>query len=73
MSKRYKVYLADFVNDALEPERQVLGDLADVEALDGHSEDELVGRIEDADAVMLYHNLALSSRTIDRLRQLGTS
>ena len=62
-----KVVVTDFIQDALEPERRILGDLADVEALDAYDEDELVGRIEDADAVMLYHNLALSRRTIERL------
>ena len=31
--------------------------MADVVALDGLDEDDLVGRIEDADAIMLYHNI----------------
>lgn len=68
MSKRLKVVITDFIHDGLEPEHRILGDLADVEALDAYSEDDLVGRIEDADAVMLYHHLALSHRTIERLR-----
>ncbi len=68
MSHRYQVVITDFICDALEPERQILGDLADVVALDAHDEDELVGRIEDADAIMLYHNLSLSRKTIERLR-----
>lgn len=67
MVHRYKVVVADFIHDALDPERQILGDLADVVALDAHHEDELVGRIEDADAIMLYHNLSLSRKTIERL------
>ncbi len=67
MARRYKVVVTDFIHDALDPERQILGDLADVVALDAHHEDELVGRIEDADAIMLFHNLSLSRKTIERL------
>lgn len=64
-----RVVITDFINDSLEPERQVLGDTAKVEALDAYSEDDLVDRIEDAGAVMLYHNLALTRKTIERLQQ----
>ena len=67
MSKRGKVVVTDFIQDSLEPERRILGGVADVEALNAFSEGDLVGRIEDADAVMLYHHLALSRRTIERL------
>lgn len=69
MYKRAKVVVTDFIHDALEPERRILGDLADVEALNAYSEDELIGRIERADAVMLYHHLHLSRNTIERLDQ----
>src|SRR5262245_38596343 len=64
---RYNVAVADFITDGLEPERQVLNDLATVSALNAAHEDALVGRIEQADALMLYHSIALTSRTIDRL------
>jgi D-3-phosphoglycerate dehydrogenase/C-terminal binding protein len=67
MPPRYKVILTDFIHDALDPEREILGTLADVAALDAHHEDELAGRIEDADAIMLFHNLSLSQKTIERL------
>lgn len=62
-----RVVITDFIHDELRPEREALVDCAEVEALDAMGEDELVGRIEDADAIMLYHNLGLSRRTIDRL------
>lgn len=65
----FRVVIADFITGALEPERRVLGELARIDALDAFSEADLVGRIEDADAVMLYHNLALSRVTIERLKQ----
>jgi len=67
MSSLARVVITDFVADDLEPERRVLGCLADVEALDATDEDELAGRIEEADAIMVYHNLCLTDKTINRL------
>jgi C-terminal binding protein len=67
MSTRYKVVVTDFITGALEPEKEILGDLADVVAFDGLDEKELWGRIEDSDAIMLYHNLGLTKATIQRL------
>jgi D-3-phosphoglycerate dehydrogenase/C-terminal binding protein len=67
MTHRFRVVITDFVADDLVPERAVLGDLAEVVALDAYSEAELVGRIDDADAVMFYHNLCLTAATIGRL------
>lgn len=68
MARPFRVVITDFICDAIQPETRILGDLAEVVALDAHAEDELTGRIEDADAIMLYHNLGLSARTIQRLK-----
>ena len=68
MSTRAKVVITDFVTEPLDCERQILGDLADVVACDAAHESELVGRIEDADAIMMYHNLAISEVTINELK-----
>ena len=57
---RFRVVVADFIADELRPEREMLGDIADVAMLDAHSEADLAGKIEDADAVMLYHNIAIT-------------
>ncbi len=62
-----RVVITDFIKDDLAPESSTLGDIATVEALDATSERQLIGRIEDATAIMLYHNLELTSRTINRL------
>jgi D-3-phosphoglycerate dehydrogenase/C-terminal binding protein len=62
-----KVIITDFLNDDLAPEREIFGDLAEVVALNAFTEDELAGQIDDADAVLLYHYLGLSAKTIDRL------
>ena len=69
MSKPCHVIVTDFIRDDLEPERRVLGDLAGVSALGAHHEDELTGRIEDADAIILFHEIALSRQTVGALRQ----
>ena len=68
-SSRFQIFISDFIADSLDIEREILGDIADVTALDAHSEIELVGRIEHADAIMLYHNLAISRSTIEHLKQ----
>ncbi len=67
MPTRFRVMIADFINDDLAPEREILGDIADIVPLDAYAEADLAGRIDDADAVMLYHNLALTSATVSRL------
>jgi C-terminal binding protein len=67
MNHRAKVVITDFITGPLEHERRILGDLADITALDAKSESELAGRIEDADIVMVYHYLGLSAATIARL------
>jgi D-3-phosphoglycerate dehydrogenase/C-terminal binding protein len=67
MGKRFKVVITDLIVDSLEPECEVLGDVAEVKALDAHDEHELAGRIEDADAIMLYHTLSISKQTIEAL------
>lgn len=65
----FRVVITDFIADDLAPERAGLGGLATVEALDAYGEDDLVGRIESADAIMMYHNLAITRRTLDRLER----
>jgi D-3-phosphoglycerate dehydrogenase/C-terminal binding protein len=63
-----RVVIADLITDSLEPERRVLADIAEVDAADAYSEAHLVGKIEDAAAIMLYHNLGLTRTTIERLQ-----
>ncbi|WP_182864932.1 C-terminal binding protein [Rhodopirellula sp. JC639] len=67
MKQRFKVVITDLMTEPLDAERRVLGEVADVIALDAKNEAELVGQIEDADAVMVYHYLTFSKRSIDRL------
>ena len=66
---RFRVVVADFLADALSPERELLNDIADVVALNATSEADLVGHVETADAVMLYHNIAITTATIAGLQR----
>lgn len=65
---RFRVMIADFLDDDLATEQEALGDIADVTAFNAASEDELVGKIDAADAVMLYHNISMSAKTIGLLK-----
>lgn len=66
---RAKIVVCDFINEPLETERRILGDLADIVALEARTEAELIGKIEDADAIMLYHIVRMGAATIKRLKR----
>jgi C-terminal binding protein len=68
MRNQYKVVITDFLVDP-STEREILQDLAEVEALNVEFEEQLVGRVETADAIMMYHCMSLSRKTIERLEQ----
>jgi D-3-phosphoglycerate dehydrogenase/C-terminal binding protein len=63
-----KVVITDMMADELAPEREALGGGVRLEALDARREEDLAGRIEDADALIVYQ-LPLSRRTIGRLER----
>ncbi len=69
MSEPFQVVITDFLDDELTPERQVLDGVAGITPLAARTEDELAGRIEQADAVIVYHELCVGSQTIERLTQ----
>jgi D-3-phosphoglycerate dehydrogenase/C-terminal binding protein len=69
MDKKYKVVITDFIADALAIEKEIIGDTAEVTALDGYNEKDLKGKIEDADAIITYHTLSITSETINTLTQ----
>ena len=66
-ASRFRVFVTDLITDSLEQERAALGDLAEVTALGARHEDELIGRIEEADVLMVFHDIAVTRRTIERL------
>jgi D-3-phosphoglycerate dehydrogenase/C-terminal binding protein len=61
-----KVVITDMVTDELAPEREALGDGIRLEALGARCEEDLAGRVEDADAIIVYQ-LPVSRGTIERL------
>jgi D-3-phosphoglycerate dehydrogenase/C-terminal binding protein len=69
MAKQFHVAVTDFIRDDLEPERRILGDIAEISAFGARVEDELTGRIEEVDAIILFHELLLTRRTLQRLRR----
>lgn len=66
-NNRWKVVITDLIVEPLEYERDVLREVADVYALDAMQESELVGKIEAADAIMVYHYFRFTRASIDRL------
>ena len=64
---RPQVIITDYVHDDLAPERELLADVAEVQALDAHHESEFLGRIEQAEALMVYHNASLTKASLQRL------
>jgi C-terminal binding protein len=69
MPQRPKVVITDFVAGQLTVEREILGDVADIVALDAASEKDLINYVEDADAIMVYHLISLTARTINALKR----
>ncbi|MCS7305801.1 MAG: C-terminal binding protein [Thermoguttaceae bacterium] len=65
----YRVLITDFLSDDLIPERRVLADLAEVVALGATNEDQLLGHVEDADALIVYHVIQITEKTIQRLKR----
>jgi D-3-phosphoglycerate dehydrogenase/C-terminal binding protein len=68
VSRRFRVVITDFILDDLAPERRLLGEIADVAACNASEESELAGKVEDADAMMIYHCITISRTTIERLK-----
>jgi D-3-phosphoglycerate dehydrogenase/C-terminal binding protein len=69
MDKKYKIVITDFIADSLAIENNIIREAAEVIALDAYNEKELQGKIEDADAIIMYHTLAITRQTIDRLNE----
>lgn len=69
MANRFQVVITDFVKGAPEPERELLGDTADVTVLDAVSEEQLEGRVEEADALLVYHTIEVTRSTLERLKR----
>jgi D-3-phosphoglycerate dehydrogenase/C-terminal binding protein len=63
------VVVTDFITEPLDIERRILGELADVKAALAMNEADLAGIVEEADALMLYHFISITRKTIERLKK----
>ena len=68
MSSLPHVIVTDFIVEPLTAERAGLDGAAEVVALDARRETDLDGRIEEADAIMIYHYLRLDRARIEKLK-----
>ena len=63
------IIITDFIADALTIEKEILGGFAEIVALNAQTENDLEGKIENADAIILYHCISISKYTLDRLNR----
>lgn len=66
---KFKVPITDYVAPPPLYEERVLGDLAEIPCLEESNEARLAGRIEDADALIVFHTIRISADAIGRLRK----
>lgn len=66
MSSRFKVLVPDFLREA-NAEEGVLRELADVVLLQATSEPEILDRIHEADAVIVFHDMQLGEASIQKM------
>lgn len=69
MPKPFKVFITDFITDPLDIEREILGEIAEVTALDVNSEAEFKDSLRQADAIMMYHFVSIRRATIETLER----
>ena len=66
MCAKFYVAVTDYVVDDLETEHEILGDLADIEAIDAKTETDLLAYADRTDAMMVYHTITISAPTFQR-------
>jgi D-3-phosphoglycerate dehydrogenase/C-terminal binding protein len=67
MTRRFRVVITDYITDPEQVETGILGDLAEIVAANASSEADLAGHVEEADALLVYHYLTVTERTINKL------
>ena len=66
---KFKVPITDYVASPAVYEEKVLADIADVPCLEQVEESGLAGKIEEADALIVFHTIRISASSIRRLRK----
>jgi len=69
MPERPLVVVTDFISEPLDYERKILGDVAEVVAVEATDESQLGDVVDRAAAIMVYHAISLSAKTIRSLKQ----
>ena len=65
----FKVVITDYLSPPPTIEQRELAGLATVECLGAKSAEELAGRVEDADALIVFHEVTLPGAIIERLKR----
>lgn len=68
MTRRARIVVTDFLTEPLTIEREILGDLAEVVALEARTAEELRGRLVSADALMVYHFLQIDRLALEEMQ-----
>lgn len=63
------VVVTDRLTDALDEERRILDEVAAIRALNAACEEDLIGQVEDAEALLVYHTIRIGEATIRRLKR----
>ena len=63
----FKVVITDYIGPEVEVEKSIIGDLAEIKPLLARSLDELEGKVDDADAIIIFHEVSLPETVISRL------
>jgi C-terminal binding protein len=66
---KFKIPITDYVASPAVFEEKVLEDIAEVPCLEQVEESGLAGKIEDADALIVFHTIRISAASIRRLRK----
>ena len=54
----FKVVITDYIGPEVEVEKSIIGDLAEIKPLLARSLDELEGKVDDADAIIIFHEVS---------------
>lgn len=64
-----RVIVADYLQEPLDLEREILGELAEVTALGATSEDQLLEQAEEIDVLLVYHFVEIGPKVIEALER----
>src|SRR5512147_1502706 len=66
---KFKVPITDYISSPAVFEEKILADIAEVPCYEQTDEAGLMGKIEDADALIVFHTIKISSAAIRRLQK----